>query len=139
MKRWQANSLLLLAAIIWGAAFTAQSVGMEHLGPFSFNAIRFSIGGIVMLPVVALRQRSLKKKGAGPESPSLSFSLFRPQRPESGGPAQRSTPVDARYPFSLVDEGNSRSVSFSVITLRRGPSPRYFLERAMLQISDFPS
>ena len=66
MKRWQANALLLLAAIIWGAAFTAQSVGMEHLGPFSFNSIRFSIGGIVMLPVVFFRQRSLKKKGAGP-------------------------------------------------------------------------
>ena len=60
--------LLLLAAVIWGAAFTAQSVGMEHLGPFSFNAIRFSIGGIVMLPVVAIRQRSLKKKGDGPEA-----------------------------------------------------------------------
>ena len=60
--------LLLLAAVIWGAAFTAQSVGMEHLGPFSFNAIRFSIGGVVMLPVVALRQRSLKKKAAGPEA-----------------------------------------------------------------------
>ena len=68
MKRWQANMLLLLAAVIWGAAFTAQSVGMEYLGPFSFNAIRFSIGGVVMLPVIALRQRSLKKKGAGPES-----------------------------------------------------------------------
>ncbi|MBP5330882.1 MAG: DMT family transporter [Lachnospiraceae bacterium] len=68
MKRWQANLLLLLAAVIWGAAFTAQSVGMEHLGPFSFNAIRFSIGGIVMLPVVALRQRSLKKKGTGTEA-----------------------------------------------------------------------
>ncbi len=60
--------LLLLAAVIWGAAFTAQSVGMEHLGPFSFNAIRFSIGGVVMLPVVAFRQRSLKKKAAGPEA-----------------------------------------------------------------------
>ncbi len=68
MKRWQANMLLLLAAVIWGAAFTAQSVGMEHLGPFSFNAIRFSIGGVVMLPVVAFRQRSLKKKAAGPEA-----------------------------------------------------------------------
>ncbi|MBP5653623.1 MAG: DMT family transporter [Lachnospiraceae bacterium] len=71
MKRWQANMLLLLAAIIWGAAFTAQSVGMEHLGPFSFNAIRFLLGGIVMLPFVALRQRSLKKSESGP-APGLS-------------------------------------------------------------------
>ena len=32
--------LLLLAAFIWGTAFVAQSVGMEHVGPFTFNAVR---------------------------------------------------------------------------------------------------
>ena len=63
MKRWQANMFLLLAAIIWGVAFTAQSVGMDYLGPFTFNGIRFLLGGIVMIPVVILRHRSLKKKG----------------------------------------------------------------------------
>ena len=35
------NSLcLLLAATIWGIAFVAQSVGMEYVGPFTFNGVR---------------------------------------------------------------------------------------------------
>ena len=42
--------LLLLAAFIWGIAFVAQSVGMDYMGPCTFNAARFLIGGIVLLP-----------------------------------------------------------------------------------------
>ena len=42
------NSLiLLLTALIWGVAFVAQSVGMDYVGPFTFNAVRSLIGGIV--------------------------------------------------------------------------------------------
>ena len=44
--------LLLLAAFIWGIAFVAQSVGMDYMGPCTFNAARFFIGGIVLLPVI---------------------------------------------------------------------------------------
>jgi drug/metabolite transporter (DMT)-like permease len=40
--------LLLLAAVIWGFAFTAQRVGMEYTGPFLFNGIRFTLGAIVI-------------------------------------------------------------------------------------------
>lgn len=42
--------LLLLAAIIWGVAFVAQSAGMDYMGPLTFNASRFIIGGVVLLP-----------------------------------------------------------------------------------------
>ena len=35
--------LLLLAAFIWGIAFVAQSVGMDYMGPCTFNAARFLI------------------------------------------------------------------------------------------------
>ncbi len=73
MKRWQANLLMILAALIWGAAFTAQSVGMDYVGPFTFNGFRFMLGGIVMIPVVILRQRSIKKR-AKPENTVLSKS-----------------------------------------------------------------
>ena len=42
------NSLiLLLTATIWGIAFVAQSVGMEHVEPYSFLAVRSYIGAIV--------------------------------------------------------------------------------------------
>ena len=44
--------LLLLTATIWGVAFVAQSVGMEYVGPFTFNFVRCIIGGLVLLPVI---------------------------------------------------------------------------------------
>lgn len=47
--------MLLLAAILWGAAFVAQRAAMEHLGPLTFNAIRFAIGTLALLPFVAAR------------------------------------------------------------------------------------
>ena len=40
----RANILLLLTALIWGAAFVAQRVGMDHMGPMTFNAVRFALG-----------------------------------------------------------------------------------------------
>lgn len=48
-------ALLLLAAFIWGVAFVAQKQGMDHVGPFTFNCVRFFIGGAclaVMLPLL---------------------------------------------------------------------------------------
>lgn len=56
--------LLLLAAIIWGSAFVAQSVGMEHVGPFTFTFTRSIIGGIVLIPVIVLFRKtdSIKSK-----------------------------------------------------------------------------
>ena len=47
-------SLLLLTAMIWGAAFVAQSAGMEQNGPFTFNTVRMILGGIVLIPCIAL-------------------------------------------------------------------------------------
>jgi drug/metabolite transporter (DMT)-like permease len=44
--------LLLLASVIWGFAFVAQRAGMQYIGPFTFNAIRFAIGGLALLPVI---------------------------------------------------------------------------------------
>ncbi len=44
--------LLVLAAFIWGTAFVAQSMGMDHIGPCTFNATRSFIGSIALLPVI---------------------------------------------------------------------------------------
>ena len=52
-----ADLLLLITAVIWGAAFVAQRVGMSHVGPFTFNGIRFLLGGLVLLPL-ALREKT---------------------------------------------------------------------------------
>lgn len=52
------NSLLLfLTAAIWGTAFVAQSVGMDYVGPFTFNAVRSLIGGVVLIPCIFLLDR----------------------------------------------------------------------------------
>ena len=45
--------LLLLGSVIWGAAFVAQRVGMDHMGPFTFNGIRMLLAWLVMIPVTA--------------------------------------------------------------------------------------
>jgi drug/metabolite transporter (DMT)-like permease len=46
--------LLLLTSIIWGVAFVAQSMVTGTLGAYTFNAVRFAIGGLVLLPVIRL-------------------------------------------------------------------------------------
>lgn len=46
--------ILLLTAVIWGVAFVAQSVGMDYVGPFTFICVRSLIGGLVLLPCIAL-------------------------------------------------------------------------------------
>ena len=49
------DALLLLTAIIWGFAFVAQRVGMDYVGPFTFNGIRFALGSLVLIPFLAKR------------------------------------------------------------------------------------
>ena len=54
--------LLLLTAAIWGVAFVAQSVGMDYVGPFTFNMIRSVIGGIVLIPCIFLLDKISPKE-----------------------------------------------------------------------------
>ena len=49
--------LLLLTAAIWGVAFVAQSVGAEYIGAFTFNCIRFLLGGMVLFPLIVLLEK----------------------------------------------------------------------------------
>ena len=67
--QYRSSLLLFLAASIWGVAFVAQSVGMDYMGPFTFNGARSLIGGIVLLPLIAVRERSRKKNGGEAETP----------------------------------------------------------------------
>lgn len=64
MKKTEVGSamLLFLAALIWGVAFVAQSMGMEYVGPFTFNGCRFLLGGLVLTPVALLREGKYRKK-----------------------------------------------------------------------------
>jgi drug/metabolite transporter (DMT)-like permease len=60
----QADILLLLTAGIWGFGFVAQRSGMEYVGPFAYNGIRFILGSLSLLPLILIRRR-------GEVSPSL--------------------------------------------------------------------
>lgn len=58
-KKIRANLLLLLTAMIWGAAFVAQSVSMDYIGPFTFLCTRSLLGGVVLLPLIAVFSRKI--------------------------------------------------------------------------------
>lgn len=62
-KEFKASILLLVTAAIWGFAFVAQRVGMQHLGAFTFNAVRFALGSISLIPVIYFVGKSNRKKG----------------------------------------------------------------------------
>ena len=66
MKKTEVGSaaLLFLAAFIWGVAFVAQSVGMNYVGPFTFNGCRFLIGGLVLTPFALIRDRQHEKSAS---------------------------------------------------------------------------
>ena len=53
----KSNILLLITAIIWGFAFVAQRAGMEYLGPFLFNAIRFALGSASLIPLLLYNKK----------------------------------------------------------------------------------
>ena len=55
----RADILLLLTAGIWGFGFVAQRSGLEHIGPFAFNGIRFILGSLVLLPLICIRRKTL--------------------------------------------------------------------------------
>jgi drug/metabolite transporter (DMT)-like permease len=64
----RSDLLLLLAALIWGLAFVAQRVGMDHTGPLTFNATRFALGAVALTPLVMARART-GGPGGGPAAP----------------------------------------------------------------------
>ncbi len=64
MSRLCSNICLLITAMIWGAAFVAQSKGNEYIGPWTFTCLRFMIGGVtlcVMMPFLD-RVRGIRAK-----------------------------------------------------------------------------
>ncbi len=71
-NRIKGSFCLLLGTVIWGSAFIAQSVGMDHIGPFTFQTIRCALAVVFLLVTATLFD--LKKYG-------LSGSLARWRAP----------------------------------------------------------
>ena len=70
--------LLLLGSVIWGAAFVAQRVGMDHTGPFTFNGVRMLLAGLVMIPVTLYAEKK------GQKTPGQAAPDMREQRMAGG-------------------------------------------------------
>jgi drug/metabolite transporter (DMT)-like permease len=64
----KADILLLLTAGIWGFGFVAQRSGMEYVGPFTFNGVRFILGSLSLLPLIFFlkKGKSGASEGASP-------------------------------------------------------------------------
>ena len=56
-KKLRSSFILLLTAFIWGIAFVAQRVGADYMGTLTFNGIRFILGALSLIPVIAIFER----------------------------------------------------------------------------------
>ncbi|REE83928.1 drug/metabolite transporter (DMT)-like permease [Paenibacillus taihuensis] len=70
-KQLRSSLLLLITAFIWGFAFVAQRQGMEHIGPYTFNAVRFALGALSLVPLMLFLNR---KSGQTPKSTDKKLS-----------------------------------------------------------------
>lgn len=70
---FKADMLLLITAAIWGFAFVAQRAGMEYVGPFTFNGVRFGLGSVSLIPLILYLRR--REDGEGPWRGSLRLTL----------------------------------------------------------------
>jgi len=66
MKTQEVKSvfILLLTAAIWGFAFVAQRLGMQHVGAFTFNGVRFALGSLSLLPVIYFFNKKQKTENS---------------------------------------------------------------------------
>ena len=61
---------LFLTALIWGAAFVAQSVSMDYIEPMTFICLRSFIGGFFLIPVIWFLDRKNNEEHSGVMIPS---------------------------------------------------------------------
>ncbi|OMG75335.1 DMT family transporter [Burkholderia ubonensis] len=67
----RANLLMLGAAAIWGSAFVAQRLSLDVIGPFLFTGLRFLLGALVLVPLLALNAASRTHLAALRRAPAL--------------------------------------------------------------------
>lgn len=60
-KQLKGSIAIIIATIIWGSTFVAQSIGMDHIGPFTFQAARCLMGGLFLVPVIGIADRLAPK------------------------------------------------------------------------------
>ncbi len=69
VKQLRGNILLLITALIWGTAFVAQSEGMNYIEPFTYNALRTLLGGLILIPVICIFRKTGVSDASKPKAP----------------------------------------------------------------------
>ncbi|TVY07809.1 DMT family transporter [Paenibacillus cremeus] len=72
---WKSNLILLFVACIWGFAFVAQREGMTYTGPFTFNAVRFALGALSLIPLIVVLDRKAAGQAAATATATATHSL----------------------------------------------------------------
>jgi len=54
--------ILLMVAVLWGSCFIFQKKGMDYIGPYTLGTFRFTLGGLVLLPIIKLFSKSGTEK-----------------------------------------------------------------------------
>jgi drug/metabolite transporter (DMT)-like permease len=67
----RSNMMLLMAAAIWGLGFVAQRLGMDHMGPYTFNGLRFLLGALSLLPLLWWLKSRQPIQQSGEDNPRL--------------------------------------------------------------------
>ena len=68
---FRADILLFITAAIWGFAFVAQRVGMDHVGPLTFNGIRFALGALALTPLLMYMEKGRDSGSQGADRKRL--------------------------------------------------------------------
>jgi len=76
-KTLKSDLLLLLAAFFWGTTFVAQRLAMQHLGPMTYNALRFAVGALTLVLVILMVRT---KHGTDPVGCALHTNKQGPKR-----------------------------------------------------------
>ncbi len=75
MKRFYGSAALLVAAFVWGLGFVAQSIGLDRIGPFTFQSVRCMIAALCLFAVVQVMDR-LKKRRNSWKKPTRAETLY---------------------------------------------------------------
>jgi len=69
MKKAISFICLIVCTFIWGTTFVAQDSGMDHIGPFTFNSVRFFVGFLAVSPFFLIfESKKIKEQLLGKEN-----------------------------------------------------------------------
>lgn len=81
-KTLRSDIMLLVTSAIWGFAFVAQRSGMNYVGPFTFNGIRFLLGSVSLVPLIVFLKRINEKKARVQAEPASRAPVAPPLKPK---------------------------------------------------------